>query len=429
VLCAKLVDEGKLSWDTPLCTYAPEVRFYDPFTTSNVTLRDLLAHRTGVPRHEYSWFCSPLTRAELAQNLRYLEPNQPFRTKMQYNNYGYIVAGYLIEKATGLTWEQCLQKYIFDPLGMSRTNAFVDDIEFDPNHAAPYGLLGVGMSGDTLSTIYRAPGEDRSRGIGANYGPAGSINSTVEDMLKYLRFQLGDGTCDGQRLLSQEAMDEMHKPNILLSAPMDMPMEETTLCCYSMGWFIEQFRGHRVVQHGGNIDGYSAQCFMVPDLSLGIVALTNMDGSFLHMAIERTIVDHYLGVSGGNWFDRYYEFSTASHEGLAQALLGFTGQRQEGTQPSHPLESYTGDYARDGYGPCSVSLRDGTLVLNIMGGDVPLEHYHYDTFLAKAVVGELPPGIPVHFHTAEVGGAIDAVLIPLETSPGSALIRFSKKES
>ena len=137
-LVAIMVDQGKLAWDTPIRQYVPEVELYDGFASENCTLRDLLSHRTGIPRHEYSWYGTDFTRKELVQHLRYLEPNEPFRTKFQYNNYGYILAGYIVEKVTGKTYEECLQEYLFRPLGMERTNCWIDDIEKDPNQATPY---------------------------------------------------------------------------------------------------------------------------------------------------------------------------------------------------------------------------------------------------------------------------------------------------
>ena len=422
LLCAKLVDEGKLAWDEPIRTYAPEVRFQDPFVTANVTIRDLLSHRTGLPRHEYAWYLTSFTREELVHNIRYFEPETPFRTHMHYNNFGYILLGYLIEKVTGRSWEDCVQKEIFEPLGMGRSSVYLTDIEKDPNHAEPYGVIGKSLSGEEHTDFYRTNVENKEKGIGAPFGPAGSINSCVEDMLRYLRFQLGDGT----PLLTSASLGEMHKPNIFLPAPLDMPMEETVLHSYCMGWIAEMYRGHKVLQHGGNVNGFSAQMFLVPDQKLGIVALTNMDGCFVHMSAARSITDHFLGVEGGDWFHRYYEFASKSEEGLAELLHQFTGERREGTCPGHPLEEYCGEYTRRGYGPCTVSLRDETLWLEILEGEIPLEHFHYETFLTRGILGELPPGLPVHFHTAEVGGTVDGIRIPLVPEFGGKGILFTR---
>ncbi len=425
MLCAMLVDRGELSWDEPLRTWMPEIRFVDPFTTANVTPRDLLCHRTGLPRHEYAWYRTPFTREELVHNLRYLEPNLPFRAQMRYNNFGYVLLGALIERVTGMTWENCLKKYILDPLGLVRTTPYLGALEADEDHAAPYGLTGKSLSGDERGQFYRCP-EDPEKGLGAPYGPAGSICSCVEDMLRYLRFQLGDGTWEGATVLSPAAFAEMHRPNIFLSAPLDMPMEETILHSYAMGWITELYRGHKVVQHGGNVDGFSAQLFMAPDEKLGIVVLTNMDGCFLHLSIARTVTDHFLGVESGDWFRRYHGFAVENTKGLDELLKRFTGERREGTHPGHPLEEYAGRFTRPGYGPCAVELRDGELVLLMLGSEIRLEHFHYDTFVTRGILGELPPGFPVHFHTAEIGGAVDAVLIPLVPEAAERPIRFER---
>ena len=424
-LCAILVDEGKLSWDTPIRDVAPEIRFYDPFTSDNVTLRDLLCHRTGVPRHEYSWYGNEFSRAELVEHVRYLEPNAPFRTKMMYNNYGYVLAGALIEKVTGLTWEACLDKYLFGPLGMVRTTPYVCDIRQDANHAVPYGEKKEGMTEAPEIPFYRTTLENKELGIGEPFGPAGSINSCTDDMLKWLSFQLGDGTWNGQKILSKESMDELHKPAMLLPAPMDMPMDESYMHTYALGWFVEMYRGHKVVHHGGNINGFSAEVFMVPELNLAIAALTDLDSCFLHLALIRTIVDRYLGIEGGDWFRRYHEFTESMHASTEEVLSSLRGDKVEGTSLSHPLEAYAGEYERAGYGPCSVFVKDGGLVLHLLGVDIPLKHYHYDMMITEAIVGELPPGISVRFQTADKGGGIDALTMPLV--PDGELIRFTRK--
>ena len=428
-LVAIMVDQGKLAWDTPIRKYVPEVELYDGFASENCTLRDLLSHRTGIPRHEYSWYGTDYTRKELVQHLRYLEPNQPFRTKFQYNNYGYILAGYIVEKVTGKTYEECLQEYLFRPLGMERTNCWIDDIENDKNHATPYDRPegGDGMHGLKEIPFYRTSIEDKSKGIGAPFAAAGAINSCPQDMLRWVQFHLNNGELDGQRLISEASMQELHKPNMLLSSPLDMPMKETEFWTYSMGWMVEMFRGHKIIHHGGNINGFSAFTSFVPDLNLGVVAYTNQNSSFLHYALSRTVIDHYLGVEDGGWVQRYYDFVAENHASLDKLILHFTGEQVPDTTPSHPLKEYEGRYSRPGYTDCVVREENGTLTMEFIHTLIHLKHYHYDTFVTDGIVGELPPGMPAHFHTAEVGGQVDAVLMPLVTEAGGKLVRFEKQ--
>ncbi len=431
-LCAKLVDEGKLSWDKPIREIAPEVQFYDDFTSQNVSLRDVLSHRTGVPRHEYSWYGTQFTRAELVEHVRYLEPNKPFRTLMQYNNYGYVIAGYLIEKVTGKTFEENIQEILLDPLGMTRTTLYLDDMEASEDHATPYGSPGASFSGSKEVPFYRTTVEDKSKGIGAPFAAAGAVNSSAEEMLKWVKFHLGSGEdagkYEGKQILSAASFNELHKPSMLIKNRMDMPQDETDFSTYGLGWFIENYRGHKIVHHGGSINGFSAMTFMVPEIKLGVVAYCNMDGCQLHMSICKTVADHFLGLEDANWFERYLQFIKKRAEEEKDLTVKLAGEKVEGTNPSHPLEAYVGDFERPGYGPCSVSLKDDGLVLHFLGVDIPLEHYHFDTFVSAEIVGEIPPGMPVHFHTAEVGGAVDAVLMPLVTEEGGELIKFKRSK-
>ena len=428
-LVAILVDQGKLDWDTPIQKYVPEVRFYDDFTTANVTLRDLLCHRTGLPRHEYSWYGTDFDKATLVHNLRYLEPNQPIRSKFQYNNQCFILAGYIVERVTGKSFEENLDAYIFGPLGMTRSCAFIDDIEGNANHAEPYDRTNPNdaLHGMRKIPFYRMPKEDKSKGIGAPLGPAGSINSCASDMLKWVTLHLNQGEFEGKRIVSEAAMKELHKPQMLLSAPLDMPMEETEFCSYGLGWMVEMFRGHKLVQHGGNINGFSGFTCFVPDLNLGVVAYTNMNSSFLHYALAREVIDHYLGVTGGNWVRRYHDFVAERLGGHEKLIHAMTGDKVEGTQPSHPLADYVGTYGRPGYTDVKISLDGDKLRLAFIGANVELQHFHYDTFVLSGIMGELPSGIPVHFYVDEVGGKVSALSMPLVTEPGGKLIRFSKK--
>ena len=426
-LCAKLCDLGLLDWDTPIKNYAPELAFYDEYMSQHATLRDLVSHRTGLPRHEYSWYGTDFNKAELVANVKYLEPNRPPRQNFQYNNQCYIIAGYICEKLTGKTFEQLLDEYIFAPLKMERSNAFIDSISEDADHAEPYDRVDpmVPMKGMTRIPFYKMPIEDREKGIGAPLGPAGSINSSVKDMLNWVQMHLDNGKFQGEEVLSEANTAQLHKPNMILDAPLDMPMPESTLWRYSMGWFVEKFRTVKVYQHGGNINGFSGFTCFVPELKLGVVAYTNMNASFLHFALGRTVIDHYLGIHDTDWIERYHTFA-CTRSNLADAIKQVTGEKVEGTTPSHKLEDYVGVYKRPGYTPATVTLENGTLYLDFCQAKIRLEHFHYDTFVMAEVVGELPAGIPVHFYNAEQGGAVGTMAIPLCTEPGAATIRFAR---
>ena len=430
-LIAILVDQGKLSWDEPLIKYLPEIRFYEDYTTSNITMRDLLSHRSGLPRHEYSWYGSGFSMKELMFNLRYLEPNKPIRTTFQYNNYGYMLAGYAVEAITGMTWETCLEEYILKPLGMNRTSMFIDAIEGDADHAKPYDRTDPANSlveGMRQIPFYKMPVEDYAQRKGSPLGPAGTVNSSAEEMLKWVSFHLNNGEWEGKQIISKESMAQMHKPNMVLPGLMDMPQEETKMPTYGMGWFVEAYRGHTLVQHGGNIDGFSAWTGFIPELNLGVVAYTNMNVSNLHVALAKEILDYYTDAESGNWVQRYYDFFAAVTGKRSDGMKRFTGERVEGTVCSHPLEDYTGTYTRNGYSPVTVRLQDGKLYMQFIDADTELKHFHYDTFTTSDLMGggEVAPGLPVSFRTAEFRGDIDTLVMPLCFEGGAAPIRFRK---
>ena len=426
-LAAQFVDEGKLSWDTPVREYLPEVRFYDDYATRTVCMRDLLSHRTGLPRHEYSWYGTTYSREDIVHNLRYLEPNRSIRTAFQYNNQCYVLAGHVLERLSGLTFEELLQQRILDPLGMNRTRFFVEDLEEDENRAVGYGRPDGRdpAHGKVAIPYYKSAVESRKEGVGSPFAPAGCLSSCVDDLLKWARLHLEDRT-GAVGLLSERALTTLHAPQMLLEEPLDMPQPETAFHCYGLGWFVESYRGHTLVHHSGNIDGFSSFVGLVPELDLGVVAFINMNGSLLHVALAREVFDHYLGLAGGDWVRRYHEHALGKAEKDRELVARLTGEHIPGTTPSHALSDYAGTYARPGYQPVSVALEGDSLSLSFNGWRAPLRHFSYDTFIFDDVLGELPPGIPTHFHVAEVGGSIDGLALPLHTEPDTDLVRFTR---
>ena len=427
-LCGIFVDKGLVDLDTPIRRYVPEVELMDPLANRECTLRDLLAHRTGLPRHEYSWYGTDFTREEMVEHMRYFEPSQPFRQTFQYCNYGYVLAGYILEKVSGRTWEELVQEYLFDPLGMNHSTCFTETIMEDENHAEPYehDRNGGELTGMNRIPFYTSPAENREKGIGTPLGPAGCIGADAEDMLKYVQMFLDKGKAGDKQIISEAMTAELTKGQIMRNNPLDLPNPETEMMTYACGWFAEFFRGRKILHHGGNINGFSGFTSFMPDLNLGIVAYTNMNSCFVHYALARTVYDHYLGVEDGNWVNRYHDFLKASHAQLPAVLKSFTGERILYTAPSHPIEEYAGTYRRDGYTDMVILLEEGKLVMDFLGSRNALAHFHYDTFVTTGLVGELPEGVPVHFSASYVGSKIESLRMPLVTEPGGELVCFKK---
>ncbi|WP_458464046.1 serine hydrolase domain-containing protein, partial [Paenibacillus sp.] len=221
---ALLVDQGILDWDAPVKTYMKEFKMFDPVATERLTIRDMLCHRSGLPRHELVWYNSPRTREELVRTLQYLEPNQDFRNKWQYQNLMYMTAGYLVGLLNETSWEQVVQKCLFNPLGMNSSLFSVDKMQLQSDYACPY----IEKDGQNTRTLFRA--------IDA-VGPAGSINSNLVDMIAWLQFQLHQGQWEGTSLISKEQMKIMHSPQM----PSDSPFisQELPMSTYGLGWMIE----------------------------------------------------------------------------------------------------------------------------------------------------------------------------------------------
>ncbi|MFH1687592.1 MAG: serine hydrolase [bacterium] len=400
---ALLVDRGQVDWDEPVRTYLPGFRLYDSWASERITVRDLLTHRSGLPRHDAMWYNSDATREELVRRLAFLEPNIDFRSGFQYQNMMYVAAGYLIEKVSGETWETYTKKNLFVPIGLARSNFSIDILEKSPDHALPYREADDGIR----LIPYRAV---------SNVGPAGSINAGAVDMARWMRFHLRRGLVGvDTQLLSESLMEEMHQPAVVVDGEAE---PERLMQCYGLGWFVEAYRGIRRVYHGGNIDGFSALLSLYPDNDLGIVALANLDDTPLPEIITHYAADLFLGLSPVDFHGRLRLQLAGAEMVLDQAQdLGPDVDRHQGTKPSHKLREYAGTYASPGYGELVVSSPDEKklrVTFNNMSGD--LEHYHYDIF--RSEFAEAPHLKLLFTFTTGLSGDVEQVRVPLEPMVG-----------
>lgn len=378
---AILVDRGLLEWDKPVHDYMPWIKFKDEYTTMHATTRDMLCHRTGIPRHDAYWIDGPCTRKDMVENLRNMQPCWPFRTTWCYQNTCFVAVGMLIEALSGMTWEEFVKKEIFEPLGMNRSTFYVDAISQDANHATPYEPKDpVDFSGIRPCPFLKSDREDMAAGVGAPYGPAGSIMSTIGDMCKWVQFNLNNGKVGDQQIISEESMKELHKPNMLMDAPLIMACDEIDFPAYGMGWFTETFRGHTMVEHGGNINGFTALVTMVPDQNLGIVNLVNFNNSFNTYATAYSVIDQVLGIEDGNWHVRFRDFVKELLKASPEGIKALNGEQIEGTVPSRSLETYAGTFRNACYGDIVITCADGKLYFEYNKCKSPCKHFHYDTF-------------------------------------------------
>lgn len=414
-----LVDEGKIEWDKPVRTWLPAFRLHDSYASEHMTPRDLVSHRSGLPRHDLMWYGTTATRAELVSRLGDLESSAELRSRWQYQNLMYMTAGYLVEQVTGRTWEDFVRERIFTPLGMTASDLSIRDLETAENRALAYRRKPEEKGGGIEKIPYR--------NIDA-IGPAGSINSNVLDMAKWVQLHLGDGTWQGKPLLTPTTLAELHKPAMLMDvsgSPSAALLQDPDLpiMTYALGWFVQPYRGHLVVHHGGNIDGFSAFVTMVPKQKLGLVILTNLDGNLATMILANHIFDRLLGLPEKNWNGDFKAKRDELRAAAREAEKSTEAARKTGTKPDHPLDTYAGVYTHPSYGDLRIEKQGTGLALTYNGAlvQVPLEHWHYETWNITEGDGE---GTKVQFLT-DVQGEVDRVSLPLETSVAD--IVFTRK--
>ena len=403
-----LVDQGRIAWDNPVVDYLPWFRMYDPDVTRRLTMRDLVTHRSGLPRHDLLWYNNPTaTREELVRRLRYLRPNKDLRETFQYNNLMFLTAGYLAGTLMGTPWEDAIRSLVFQPLGMTGSNFSVAESQRASDFSLPYEVRH-----DTVRVM---PFRDISL-----VGPAGSINSSVEDMLKWVRMQLSDGTVDGRRVIQAATLQDMHAPHMAIGVS---DQKEFGATDYGMGWFLTSYRGHYRADHGGNIDGFSALVVLYPHDRLGIVVLTNQNGSPLPGLVALHAADRIFGPPQRNWSGEALARRSAAQAEQRQAEQRKTSVRVPNTRPSHPLADYAGEYADSGYGTLSIALDSGHLVATYNGIRTALEPWHYDVFN-----GARNPADPTfedmkYLFAGNAKGDIDAVSAPFEPSVDPIVFR------
>ena len=330
LLLGILAEEEKVSWDTPVISYLPSLKLYDPYVTEHVTLRDLLCHRTGIAAYDaQSIYAVTENRMDMIPQLAYLQPQYDFRAGFKYSNQMVMLAGCAAEAVTGKSWEELVKERILKPLGMER-----------------YRIVRYGNGREPLPWLcLHATGNHAQPYLDLKaVGPAGAICSTVKDMMKYMQFHLSDGTWNGVKLMEKATLDEVHKPQFL-GSPYLFALPEITETTYGLGWFTDLYRGRRMWSHGGNTLGFSALMTLLPSEDLGIIVLSNGTTNFLANAVTYEIMDDFLGVPAENWTDKLNAVLGPLFAGMAAGAQAKEGAKVKDTIPSLPLSAYTGIYS------------------------------------------------------------------------------------
>jgi CubicO group peptidase (beta-lactamase class C family) len=407
-LLGMLSDKGKLDLNKPIRNYLPDLKFYNNNMNDNILVKDLMCHRTGLPRHDGSWYYFVTKdRDSLVKRIEYMEPTFAVREKWQYNNFMFLTQGVLAEKLTGASWEENVQQNIFKPLGMVRSNFSVDSMALNSDAS-----LGYGLKNDSI--IKKLDYYN----IGA-MGPAGSINSSVTEMANWAITWLNGGKFNGTQVIPASYVPEALGSQMVVDGSLpDKTIPDVHLANYGFGWFISSYKGHYRAEHGGNIDGFSASTCLFPSDSIGIIVLSNQNGSAVPSVIRNLIADRVLGL-------KYFDVESYMH-GRAdsakakekQAETTVTSNRKPNTHPSHPLKDYEGIYSNKGYGNMVVALENDSLFVHLPIKTWWLRHYHYDyfDFIEKDPhygIDTSEHGNPLSFNTG-ADGNIESISVEME---------------
>lgn len=408
-LIGLLAKDGKVELDKPVRNYLPSINFYNNEMNNGITLRDMMCHRTGLSRFDYSWyFFSTESKEELMKRMQFIKPSEPLRAKWQYNNFMFMLQGLVTEKLTGKSWEDNISEKLFAPLGMNNSNASLKEWM-----AAKDIAVGYNLKHDSI--ISKTDYFDIS-----GMAPAGSINSSVTDMAKWLTVWINGGKYMGKEILpSQYVADAISSQMVMGGALPSTERPDLYLSNYGLGWMLSSYRGHYRVEHGGNIDGFSASTSFFPTDSIGIVVLCNQNGSQVPSMVRNLLADRLLSLPYNDWQSQFYSADTAGRRKAKEAEKTNKSDRKLGTKPTHELKDYTGVYTSTAKENFELAMRKDSLILTVPKREYYLKHYNYDVFTLwdkddlAANDSTNTGGVKISFQMDE-NGNINGASMPLE---------------
>ena len=373
VAAGMLVEEGKLTWDKPVRESVPEIRFYNDELNNNVTLRDMLSHRTGVTRHDLIWFKSPFTRQELFDKLKYLEPQEPMRETFLYNNLMFAAVGQIIEMKSGKKWEDFVRERIFTPLDMSTTCYTIADMLKQPDYGAPFR-----EKRDSFE-LYKIPYYEDTEGV----APAGAIISNIDELSRWLIALMNEGKYGGKQVLPATVLKAAMQPAIALpnAAGEALGYWEVLNAAYGMGRQTASYRGKLLTFHGGDLPGFHSQISFMPNDKIGVIVLVQTDHSaLLYNIISYNVYERLLGMDQTPWSQRQLQQRLANKKAATESRTKAGADRVPNTKPSHALGDYAGEYENAAYGILKIGLQGDQLQFGFHEFHFPMSHFHYDRF-------------------------------------------------
>jgi len=373
VAAGMLVDEGKLTWDKPVRDSVPTIRFFNDQLNNQVTLRDMLSHRTGISRHDTIWYKSDFSRKELFDKLVYLEPEQPLRQTFLYNNLMFAAAGYMIQLQSGKTWEEFVRERILVPLQMNSTSYSIADMVKQPE-------FGVGFTERRDSfEIYRIPYYEDIAGV----APCGAIVSNIDDMSHWLIALMNDGKYEGKQVIPPDVLKATLEPAIALpnTALQTRGWGELLNAAYGMARETAVYRGHLMTMHGGDLPGFHTQVSFMPQDHIGVIVFEIGNHSQpLYNIVSYNVYERLLGMSLTPWSERQLEIRLKDKKAETESRTKADAGRVPNTKPSHALADYTGVYDNPAYGAITIGLKDNQLQFDFHKIKLPMTQFHYDRF-------------------------------------------------
>ena len=413
VAAGMLVEEGKLAWDKPIRDSVPEIQFYNDQLNSNVTLRDMLSHRTGVTRHDLIWFKSPFTREELFEKLKYLEPQEPMRTTFLYNNLMFAAVGQIIKIKSGKKWEDFVREKIFTPLDMSTTCYTIADMLKQPDYGVPFR-----EKRDSFE-LYKIPYYEDTEGV----APAGAVISNIDELSHWLIALMNEGKYNGRQVLPAGALKATLQPAIALpnAGGEALGFWELINSAYGMGRWAASYRGKLLTYHGGDLPGFHSQVSFMPNDKIGVIVLVISDHSApLYNIVSYNVYERLLGMDQTPWSQRQLQQRLANKKAGTEARAKAGGDRVPNTKPSHAHADYVGEYENPAYGILRIGLQGDQLQFGFHEFHFPMNHFHYDRFDTQD--DEQYGKFSVNFRTNPQGD-IDSAVISLD----QAEVVFTRK--
>jgi CubicO group peptidase (beta-lactamase class C family) len=370
---AQLIDDGKAGWDDPVRKHLSWFRLADPLADRDVTLRDLLCHRTGLGRNDLIWLHAPWSIEENVRRLAFLEPAHSFRSVYEYNNITYHAAGLVLESITKEPWQDLVRHRLLAPLKINHAVFTSTEARKAADHASPHHRKGDGKV--EVIDWYNDDKQIRA---------SGSLKMSVRDLGQWLRFQVAGGRFEGRQLVSARNFKETHTAQVVVPLDEDLArMTGASQDCYGLGWHLTDYRGHPLHEHGGSVQGFRAHIYVLPRDELGVAVLTNMDDAGMLVAAGSLLLDHLLGLEKKDWHAFYLGRSREAARKRQQEHRKLLASRHPDTRPSRELEAYAGSYHEPAYGTVRIEREGRKLVLRWSGYRVTLEHFHFDTFLPE----------------------------------------------